>query len=95
MSFRDNLGTHFLLLIAAIIWGTTWAAGRFLSFGIEGQSNASLDPATSAWLRYAFATLAFLILFFFRKNSQGFRIVPPDRESWKFSIWLGIFGTMC
>ena len=95
MAFRDNLGTHFLLLIAAIIWGTTWAAGRFLSFGIEGQSNASLDPATSAWLRYAFATLAFLILFFFRKNSQGFRIVPPDRESWKFSIWLGIFGTMC
>ena len=95
MSFRDNLGTHLLLLVAAIIWGTTWAAGRFLSFGLGNQDSASLDPATSAWLRYAFATCAFFALFVIRKNSGGFRFLPKDMESWKFSIWLGIFGTMC
>jgi drug/metabolite transporter (DMT)-like permease len=95
MAFRDNFGTHFLLLVAAIIWGTTWAAGRFLSFGLGNENNASLEPATSAWLRYAFATCAFFALFMIRKGSGGFRFFPGDMESWKFSIWLAIFGTMC
>ena len=95
MSFMDSFRTHFLLLVAAIIWGTTWAAGRFLSFGSGNEYDASLEPATSAWLRYAFATCAFFSLFVIRKNSGGFRILPEGMESWKFSIWLGVFGTMC
>tara|TARA_B100001123_G_scaffold165331_1_gene190456 strand:+ start:1674 stop:2576 length:903 start_codon:yes stop_codon:yes gene_type:complete len=78
-----------------MIWGSTWAAGRFLSYGLGEESPASIEPATSAWLRYAFAVTAFFLLFIARKSSDSFRFVPDDRESWKFSIWLGIFGTMC
>ena len=37
-----NIGTHFLLLITVMIWGSTWAAGRFLSFGLnEGDLSKS------------------------------------------------------
>ena len=86
--------THFLLLVTAIIWGSTWAAGRFLSHGLDEGGSVTLDPATSAWLRYAFAVSAFFILFVARKASDSFRFVPPDIESWKFSIILGFFGTM-
>ena len=92
---RKNIGTHFLLLITVMIWGSTWAAGRFLSFGLDGGDPANLDPATSAWLRYAFAIIAFFAFFIISRSSGvGFRFVPPDRDSWKLSIWLGIFGTM-
>lgn len=94
-SFRSGILTHSLLLIAAMIWGSTWAAGRFLSFGLDEGGPIPLEPATSAWLRYAFAVSAFFVLFVARKNRGSFRFVPSDTESWKFSIWLGIFGTMC
>lgn len=90
-----NLGTHFLLLITVMIWGSTWAAGRFLSFGLNEGDPANLDPATSAWLRYAFALIAFFTFFILsRSYDVGFRFLPPDKNSWKFSIWLGVFGTM-
>ncbi len=94
-SFRSAILTHSLLLIAAIIWGSTWAAGRFLSFGLDEGGSDPLDPATSAWLRYAFAVSAFFVFFIARKSTGSFRFVPPDMDSWKFSIWLGISGTMC
>ena len=90
-----DLGTHLLLLLAAIIWGSTWAAGRFLSYGTDGSNSATLEPATSAWLRYAFAVVVFFIWYLANRSRGGFRFVPPDGESWRLSIWLGIFGTMC
>ena len=91
--WRENLGTHFLLLMVAIIWGSTWAAGRFLSFGQE-DSPASLEPATAAWLRYVFAVVVFFMWAISNKKRQGVRFFPPDRVSWKFTIWMGLLGTM-
>ena len=58
--WRKNLGTHLLLLGVAIIWGSTWAAGRFLSYGQE-ESPATLEPATAAWLRYVFADMVLFL----------------------------------
>ena len=87
-----DLRTHLLLLLAAIIWGSTWAAGRFLSYGTEGSNSATLEPATSAWLRYAFAVVVFFIWYLANRSRGGFRFVPPDGESWRLSIWLGILG---
>ena len=90
---RKNLGTHLLLVLVAVIWGSTWAAGRFLSYGADGESPATLSPATSAWLRYTFAMSVFFIWFIV--GSEGsFRFLPPNRESWIFSFWLGLLGTM-
>ena len=94
-SKTGELGTHLLLLLAAIIWGSTWAAGRFLSYGTDGNSSATLEPATSAWLRYVFAVLVFFIWYLANRSRGVFRFIPPDAESWRLSIWLGIFGTMC
>ena len=27
--------THLLLLLVSAVWGSTWAVGRFLSYGLE------------------------------------------------------------
>jgi len=92
--WRENIGTHLLLLLVAVIWGSTWAAGRFLSYGLSEENPTSLEPATSAWLRYAFAILVFLLWYISSKARGGFRFLPPDTESWRFSVWLGVLGTM-
>ncbi len=92
--WKENLGTHLLLLLVAVIWGSTWAAGRFLSYGFDEESPASLEPATSAWLRYAFAITAFSLWHISRKAKDRFRFLPPDKESWRFAVWLGVLGTM-
>ena len=88
--WRKNLGTHLLLLVVAIIWGSTWAAGRFLSYGQE-ESPATLEPATAAWLRYVFAVLVFFLWANYSKEGSRIRFLPPDKDSWRFSIWLGLF----
>ena len=85
---------HFLLLLVAIIWGSTWAAGRFLSYGLDESKPATLSPATSAWLRYAFAVSLFFVWSASLRNRGGFRFLPPDRKALSFSIWLGLLGTM-
>jgi len=77
-----------------VIWGSTWAAGRFLSYGLNEDSPATLSPATSAWLRYAFAVLVFFLWSISSRGERSFRFLPPDRKSWIFSIWLGVLGTM-
>ena len=77
-----------------MIWGSTWAAGRFLSYGLNEDSPATLSPATSAWLRYAFAVLVFFLWSISSRGERSFRFLPPDRKSWIFSIWLGVLGTM-
>jgi len=94
-SKSGDFRTHLLLLLAAIIWGSTWAAGRFLSYGLDDSNTATLEPATSAWLRYAFAIAVFFLWYLASRSRGGFRFLPPDEESWRLSIWLGVFGTMC
>lgn len=94
-SKNGEIQTHLLLLLAAIIWGSTWAAGRFLSYGAGDNNSATLEPATSAWLRYTFAVGVFFLWYLASKPKGGFRFLPPDEDCWRLSIWLGIFGTMC
>ena len=92
--WKRNMGTHLLLVLVAVIWGSTWAAGRFLSYGLNEENPATLSPATSAWLRYAFAVSVFFLWSISSRGERSFRFLPPDRESWVFSIWLGLLGTM-
>ena len=92
--WKKNLGTHLLLVLVAVIWGSTWAAGRFLSYGLNEDNPATLSPATSAWLRYAFAVSVFFVWSISSRGDRSFRFLPPDRKSWVFSIWLGLLGTM-
>jgi len=92
--WKKNLWTHLLLVLVAAIWGSTWAAGRFLSYGLNEDSPATLSPATSAWLRYAFAVAVFFAWSIVSRGDRSFRFFPPDRKSWIFSIWLGCLGTM-
>ncbi len=92
--WKKNFGIHLLLVLVAVIWGSTWAAGRFLSYGLDEDSPATLSPATSAWLRYAFAVSLFFVWSFSSRGERSFRFLPPDRESLLFSIWLGLLGTM-
>jgi len=92
--WKKNLGTHLLLFLVAMIWGSTWAAGRFLSYGLNEDNPATLGPATSAWLRYAFAVSVFFVWSVSARGERAFRFLPPDRKSWVFSIWLGLLGTM-
>ena len=88
------MGTHLLLVLVAVIWGSTWAAGRFLSYGLNEDNPATLSPATSAWLRYACAVSVFFVWSISSRGERSFRFLPPNRESWVFSIWLGLLGTM-
>ena len=88
------MSTHLLLVLVAVIWGSTWAAGRFLSYGLNEDNPATLSPATSAWLRYAFAVLVFFVWSISSRGDRSFRFLPPNRESWVYSIWLGLLGTM-
>ena len=92
--WKRNMGTHLLLVLVAVIWGSTWAAGRFLSYGLNEENPATLSPATSAWLRYAFAVSVFFVWSISSRGERSFRFLPPNRESWVFSIWLGLLGTM-
>ena len=92
--WKKNLGTHLLLVLVAAIWGSTWAAGRFLSYGLDEDTPATLSPATSAWLRYVFAVSVFFLWSVSTRGKRSFRFLPPDRESWIFSFWLGFLGTM-
>ena len=88
------MSTHLLLVLVAVIWGSTWAAGRFLSYGLNEDNPATLSPATSAWLRYAFAVSVFFVWSISSRGDRSFRFLPPNRESWVYSIWLGLLGTM-
>ena len=92
--WRKNLATHMLLLFVAVIWGSTWAAGRFLSYGLDESNPATLEPATAAWLRYTFAVLVFFLWIVANRGREGLRFLPPDSDSWKYATWLGLLGTM-
>ena len=94
MSYRENLSTHLLLLLVAAVWGSTWAIGRFLSYGIDDANRASMGPATSAWLRYVFAVLAFAAWCWVYRKRGGPRILPQGRKAWRYTFWMAILGTM-
>ena len=91
---EGNLGTHLLLLLVAIIWGSTWAVGRFLSYGMDESTGANLGPATAAWLRYLVAVIAFVAWCWAYRNRNGPRMLPHDSRSWRYTVWLGLLGTM-
>ena len=91
---EGNLGTHLLLLLVAVIWGSTWAVGRFLSYGLDESTGANLGPATAAWLRYVVAVMAFVAWWGTYRNRGGPRLLPHDSRSWRYTIWLGLLGTM-
>ncbi len=92
--FEGNLGTHLLLLLVAVIWGTTWAVARFLSYGLDESTGANLGPATAAWLRYLVVVIAFVAWCWAYKNRNGPRMLPHDSRSWRYTVWLGLLGTM-
>ena len=92
--FKGNLSTHLLLLLVAVIWGSTWAVGRFLSYGMDESTGANLGPATAAWLRYLVAVIAFVAWCSAYKNRNGPRMLPHDSRSWRYTVWLGLLGTM-
>ena len=92
--FEGNLGTHLLLLLVAVIWGTTWAVARFLSYGLDESTGANLGPATAAWLRYLVVVIAFVAWCWAYRNRNGPRLLPHDSRSWRYTVWLGLLGTM-
>ena len=93
MSYRDNLSTHLLLLLVAAVWGSTWAVGRFLSYGLD-DARASMGPATSAWLRYVFAVVGFMVWCWIYRNRGGPRVLPQGKKAWKYTFWMALLGTM-
>ena len=80
--------------MVAAIWGSTWAIGRFLSYGIDDANRTSMGPATSAWLRYVFAVFAFAAWCWIYRNKGGPRILPRERNAWKYTFWMALLGTM-
>jgi len=92
--FGGNLSTHLLLLLVAVIWGTTWAVARFLSYGMDESIKANLGPATAAWLRYLVVVIAFVAWCWAYRNRNGPRMLPHDSRSWRYTVWLGLLGTM-
>ena len=92
--FGGNLSTHLLLLLVAVIWGTTWAIARFLSYGMDESIKANLGPATAAWLRYLVVVIAFVAWCWAYRNRNGPRMLPHDSRSWRYTVWLGLLGTM-
>ena len=89
-----DLSTHLLLLVVAAVWGSTWAVGRFLSYGLDEGNRASMEPATSAWLRYTFAVVAFVIWCWIYRNTNSRRILPRGKKAWKYTFWMATLGTM-
>ena len=94
MSYRENLSTHLLLILVAAVWGSTWAVGRFLSYGLDDANRASMGPATSAWLRYVFAVIAFMAWCWLYRDKGGPRFLPQGNKAWKYTFLMALLGTM-
>jgi len=87
--------THFLLLLVAIIWGSSWAAGRILSSGLNSDNPANLSPATGAWLRYTVVVIMFYIWYIYKfMRGDVVRFLPPDKNTWQRMAILGFFAVM-
>ena len=88
------MGTPRLPPLVGVVWGTTWAVARFLSYGLDASKGANLGPATAAWLRYLVVVIAFVAWCWAYKNRNGPRMLPHDSRSWRYTVWLGLLGTM-
>lgn len=75
-----HYGTYFTLVLTMLFWGGTFIAGRILSDGIA--------PIHSAFLRFAIATAALLVLTLY---NDGKLAIPPPR-SWFSLLLLGLSG---
>jgi len=72
--------TYLSLVAATLFWGGTFIAGRVLS--------GALAPASSAFIRFAMATL---VLYGMTRLYEG-RITRPPREKWLPLFFLGLTG---
>ena len=75
-----QLATYLSLVLTMLFWGGTFIAGRSLAGHVE--------PASSACLRFAIATLA---LFFVVLANEGRLSIPP-RNKWLPLFFLGLTG---
>lgn len=75
-----QLLTYFSLILTMLFWGGTFIAGRALA--------DTMAPASSAFIRFAIATLA---LFFITILHEG-RMTWPPRQKWLPLFFLGLTG---
>ena len=61
---------------------------------MDESTGANLGPATAAWLRYLVAVIAFVAWCWAYRNRNGPRMLPHDSRSWRYTVWLGLLGTM-
>ena len=84
----NNIKTHFLMLLVAIIWGFSWAIGRILSLEIP--------PMTGAWLRYILTIIIFYIWFLMLKiKGNKVRWLPDNKSTFRSLLIIGFTGVLC
>ena len=84
----NNIKTHFLMLLVAIIWGFSWAIGRILSLEIP--------PMTGAWLRYILTIIIFYIWFLILKiKGNKVRWLPDNKSTFRSLLIIGFTGVLC
>ena len=85
---ENNIKTHFLMILVAVIWGLSWAIGRILSLEIP--------PMTGAWLRYIFTIIIFYIWFLMLKiKGDKVRWFPDSRNTFRSLVIIGFTGVLC
>ena len=85
---ENNIKTHFLMILVAVIWGLSWAIGRILSLEIP--------PMTGAWLRYILTIIIFYIWFLMLKiKGDKVRWFPDSRNTFRSLVIIGFTGVLC
>ena len=80
---KVQLVTYASLVLTTLFWGGTFIAGRALA--------GAMAPASSAFIRFAIATLALLCLTIIHEG----RIAWPPRQKWLPLFLLGLTGVFC
>ncbi len=75
-----QLLTYFSLVLTMLFWGGTFIAGRALA--------GAMAPASSAFIRFAIATLALLFITIIHEGKMTW----PPRQKWLPLIFLGLTG---
>lgn len=78
-----HLTTYFSLVLTTLFWGGTFIAGRALA--------GAVAPAGSAFMRFAIATLALLLLTIIHEG----KLPLPPRQKWLPLFFLGFTGVFC
>jgi len=85
---ENNIKTHFLMILVAVIWGLSWAIGRILSLEVP--------PMTGAWLRYILTIIIFYIWFLMLKiKGDKVRWLPDSRNTFRSLVIIGFTGVLC